>query len=111
MARTAPPMIGCICETREPAAAAEEGQQHSEAEPRATVLGHRQGVVQAAGRERAAVTIATYVETARQRDLLLEALKGARDTLSWIEESEGPDLSKEIAPISAAIAECEGGAS
>ena len=32
-------------EPREPAAAAEEGQQHSEAEPRATVLGHRQGVV------------------------------------------------------------------
>ena len=28
-----------------PAAAAEENQQHSEAEPRATVLGHRQGVV------------------------------------------------------------------
>ena len=27
------------------AAAAEEGQQHSEAEPRATVRGHRQGVV------------------------------------------------------------------
>ena len=38
-------LLNCRFEPREPAAVTEEGQQHSEAEPRATVLGHRQGVV------------------------------------------------------------------
>ena len=38
-------LLNCRFEPREPAATAEERQQHSEAEPRATVLGHRQGVV------------------------------------------------------------------
>ena len=55
--------------------------------------------------------IAAAPETARQRDALLEALKGARDALHFIEVAEGPDLSKEIAPISAAIAACEKGKS
>ena len=46
-------------------------------------------------------------ELDRRGGMLLEALMGALDTLEWIEESEGPDLSKEKAPIKAAIAESE----